>query len=287
MHCIKPSGHLSGLGKSLDRLGCTIQSIPLSAMYGNIILHFFYQYTFVEKPQQGNLLEWFERNVQTVSEVEMCKLYQRWGRQAVWPLSKSPTLPLYYKSLPATALHWKIFPICTVQLLWPSPVEASSSLARLCLARLCPPTCTKWGKETDSRPSKPWLCQDPQHTWAKWASASVHPLHPCEAVAEARQPSVSQFWDKFSLKLFCQGSGFLKACDKWAGSCGSWRQRLACKADTMSRIWMKAGIWHLHLHGYLAPSLTSYPPTWIFCTKPRTHHSCKLGIWHPTQYPSF
>ena len=89
----------------------------------------------------------------------MCKLYQRWGRQAVWPLSKSPTLPLYYKSLPATALHWKIFPICTVQLLWPSPVEASSSLARLCLARLCPPTCTKWGKENDSRPSKPWLCQ--------------------------------------------------------------------------------------------------------------------------------
>ena len=135
IHCIKPSGHLSGLGKSLDRLGCTIQSIPLSAMYGNIILHFFYQYTFVEKPQQGNLLEWFERNVPTVSEVEMCKLYQRWGRQAVWPLSKSLTLPLYYKSLPATALHWKIFPICTVQLLWPSPVEASSSLARLCLAK--------------------------------------------------------------------------------------------------------------------------------------------------------
>ena len=44
----------------------------------------------------------------------VCKLYQRWGRQAVWPLTAlapaapAAALPSYYKSLPATAAHWQI-----------------------------------------------------------------------------------------------------------------------------------------------------------------------------------
>ena len=95
-----------------------------------------------------------QRNVQTVSEVEMCKLYQRWGRQAVWPLSKSPTLPLYYKSLPATALENLSNLHCTVALAFTCGGVKQSGQTLL-------------SKETDSRPSRPRLCQDPQHTWAK------------------------------------------------------------------------------------------------------------------------